>query len=608
VPSVTGRGRAVRAAGGSAAGVDLGAVFAQQPTAYLVVDRDLVIVEANQAYLELLGRTREELVGRWTFDAFPPSEDALDDEGRNPLQVSFERARDTGRPDPMPLFHYDVLDQATGQLQHRVWSLISAPVLDAAGVTQLVLQRVEDVTDYVTERERLAEIAREEGSAQLQVVEAELFVRAQELRAALAAEETATRRLAGLAGMSLQLAAATTLTELTETVVGAGLAALGADGGGVGVRRADGVVELTITGRLGAEVQQRYAVLPPDSRVPVAWSAATGERLVLPDRAAGLAWDPEMAEVHAATGRHAWLAVPLRVGDRLLGALVGGWVEEHRFTDDELDLAEAFAAQCAQALDRLLDLAEERRAAQASRELSETLQQSLLTETPPLEHLQIAVRYRPATAGAQVGGDWYDAFEVDDGSLTLVVGDVTGHDRNAAAVMGQLRNVLRGVAQTVLAPPAQVLGALDTALDRLRVRTLATALLAQVRQDAADIAAGTCSVRWSNAGHPPPVLLLADGTVTVLERRPEMLLGVHPAVSRTDHDLLLPEGATLLLYTDGLVERRGEDLDTGTQRLCATAAELAGLPIEELCDALLDRLGDALDDDVALLAVRVRQV
>ena len=587
-----------------AGGLDFGSVFAQQPTAYLVVDRDLVIVEANAAYLQLLGRTREELLGRWTFEAFPPSPDALDEQGRNPLQVSFERARDTGRPDQMPLFHYDVLDQATGRLEHRVWSLISAPVLDADGVTRWVLQRVEDVTRYVTERERLAELAREEGSAQLQLVEAELFVRAQELREALAAQETATRRLAGLAQVSLQLAAATSLADLTETVVGAGLAALGADGGAIGVRGPDGVVQLTVTGRLGAEVQDRYAVLPADSRVPAAWTATTGERLVLPDRAAGLAWDPGMAAVHDATGRHAWLSVPLWVGDRLLGSLVAGWVEERRFTREELDLVEAFAAQCAPALDRLLDLAEERRAAAASRELSETLQQSLLTEPPPLQHLQIAVRYRPATAGAQIGGDWYDAFEMDDGALTLVVGDVSGHDRNAAAEMGQLRNVLRGVAQTVLGSPAVVLTALDTALARLRVRTLATALLAQVRQDPAQVAAGTCTVRWSNAGHPAPVLL-AGGTATVLDRRPDLLLGVDHRTRRGDHELELPAGATFLLFTDGLVERRGEDLDTGTERLRAVAAELDGLPVEDLCDALLDRLGGAVDDDVAVLVVRV---
>jgi serine phosphatase RsbU (regulator of sigma subunit) len=149
-----------------------------------------------------------------------------------------------------------------------------------------------------------------------------------------------------------------------------------------------------------------------------------------------------------------------------------------------------------------------------------------------------------------------------------------------------------------------VLTALDTALARLRVRTLATALLAQLRQDPAQVAAGTCTVRWSNAGHPAPVLL-SGGTATVLDRRPDLLLGVDHRARRGDHELELAAGATFLLFTDGLVERRGEDLDTGTERLRAVAAELGHLPVEDLCDALLDRLGGAVDDDVAVLVVRV---
>jgi serine phosphatase RsbU (regulator of sigma subunit) len=507
----------------------------------------------------------------------------------------------------MPLFHYDVLDLATGQLQHRVWSLISAPVLDEQGRTQLVLQRVEDVSEYVAERDRLAEQARGQGLAQLELVEADLFARAQELRAALAAQETTTRRLAGLAQVALQLAAAESITDLTETVAGAGLTALGADGGAVGVRDDErGVVRVTVTEGLGEDARRQFGVLAGDSRLPAAWVARTGASLLLGDREAGLAWSPEMAGVYETTGRHAWVAVPLRVGERLLGSLVAGWTEERDFPQDEIDLLEAFAAQCAQALARLQELTAERHAAEAGRQLSETLQRSLLTEPPALANLEIAVRYRPASIGAEIGGDWYDAFETSSGELTLVVGDVTGHDRNAAAVMAQLRNVLRGVAQTVLAPPGQVLTALDTALRHLQVRSLATAVLAQVRQDAAQASAGTCAVRWSSAGHPAPLLLLPDGTATLLEHRADLLLGLLPETRRADHDLLLPPRATLLLYTDGLVERRGEDLDIGTERLRTTAAPLGGLPVEQLCNALLDRLGADLDDDVALLALRVR--
>jgi serine phosphatase RsbU (regulator of sigma subunit) len=501
-----------------------------------------------------------------------------------------------------------VLDPVTGRLEHRVWSLISAPVLDDDGRTQLVLQRVEDVTEYVAERERLTTLARADGLERLEVVEADLFARASELRAALAAQETATRRLAGMARVALQLAAAETLADLTETVAGAGLAALGADGGAVGVRDDErDVVRVTVTDGMGHRVQQRFAALPRESRLPAAWVAMTGQPLVLGDRSAGLAWSPEMAEVYEESGRDAWLAVPLRVGERLLGSLVAGWAEEREFPRDEVELVEAFAAQCAQALDRLQSITAERRAAEAGRQLSETLQRSLLTEPPELRHLELGVRYRPASAGAHVGGDWYDAFEIPSGALTLVVGDVTGHDRNAAAVMAQVRNVLRGVAQTVVAPPGRVLTALDEALQRLDVSSLVTAVLVQVGQDPPQAAAGSCRVRWSSAGHPPPLLLLPDGTATLLERRPDLLLGLRPGSPRADHELLLPAGATLLLYTDGLVERRGEDLDTGTERLRRTAAALADLPVDALCDALLDRLASGLGDDVALLAMRARR-
>lgn len=137
--------------------IDFAAIFTALPTAYLVMSPDLVIVAANPAYLELLGRTSEDLLGRYVFDAFPPAPETLDADGVNPLQTSFERARDSGEPDHMPLFRYEVLDTATGRPVPRAWSLISAPVLDEQGRTQLVLQRVEDVSEYLAEPERLAE-------------------------------------------------------------------------------------------------------------------------------------------------------------------------------------------------------------------------------------------------------------------------------------------------------------------------------------------------------------------------------------------------------------------------------------------------------------------
>ena len=186
-----------------------------------------------------------------------------------------------------------------------------------------------------------------------------------------------------------------------------------------------------------------------------------------------------------------------------------------------------------------------------------------------------------------------------------MIGDVTGHDRTAAAAMAQLRNLLRGIAHALDGTPAGVLSALDRAGHDLQVTTLATAVLARVEDPPGSSPAGERWLRWSNAGHPPPLLLPADGRPLLLERPRNLLLGVDPGAQRTEHVLPLHPGDTLVLYTDGLVERRDSDLDEGLGRLVAAATELAGEPVDTLADALLSRLAPEADDDVALLVLRV---
>jgi phosphoserine phosphatase RsbU/P len=239
--------------------------------------------------------------------------------------------------------------------------------------------------------------------------------------------------------------------------------------------------------------------------------------------------------------------------------------------------------------------------------VAETLQHSLLTPPPQPEHLQIAVRYRPATAHQQVGGDWYDAFHQPGGATLLVIGDVVGHNVDAAAAMGQIRSILRGIAYDRPEDPAQVLTRVDGVLAGLHVGTLATALVARVEQTPGQAAAGLRSLRWSSAGHLPPLVLFPDGTVTVLTSRPERLLGVGTEQPRTDHETVLQPGVTVVFYTDGLVEHGRTGIDEGIARLGTHLAELAGLPLEELCDQLLTRIAvGRADDDIALLAVRAR--
>jgi PAS domain S-box-containing protein len=238
-------------------------------------------------------------------------------------------------------------------------------------------------------------------------------------------------------------------------------------------------------------------------------------------------------------------------------------------------------------------------------QVAETLQRSLLTPPPQPDHLEIAVRYRPASAHALVGGDFYDAFPQPDGATLLVVGDVAGHSVEAAAAMSQLRSAVRTLAYDRPDSPAQTLTRVDGVLTGLGFGTLATALLARIEQPSEQARAGLRTLRWSSAGHLPPLLLHPDGTADLLDSAPERLLGVGEPTLRTDHEATLQPGDTLLLVTDGLVEHGRVDIDAGLARLTRVLTELADMPVDELCDRLLDRIvpGRA-DDDVALLAVR----
>ncbi len=264
------------------------------------------------------------------------------------------------------------------------------------------------------------------------------------------------------------------------------------------------------------------------------------------------------------------------------------------------DLTERRAAE-----QQAAELGRVSRAAAAQRELSDRLQQALLTPPPEPDHLHVAVRYQPAEHDAQVGGDWYDAFLQPDGATMLVIGDVVGHGSDAAAAMGQLRGLLRALAYDNDESPAATLARVDRAAQGLAVSTLATAILARVERHPDLPVAGQRVLRWSNAGHIPPVLLTADGTTTLLEARPDLMLGVDIGARRDDHVADLPDGSTLLLVTDGLVERRGSDLDEGLDRLREALRDLAERPLEELLDTVLTRLVPRRgEDDVAIVAVR----
>ncbi len=422
------------------------------------------------------------------------------------------------------------------------------------------------------------------------------------------AERTSAGRQAALVATARALGDAQTHREVLTIVNAHSVALLGAAGAGLALNSRDGAhVEVLTVGAFSADVQAQIARLPADAPLPIVRAAIDGTPFFLPDRAAAEALFPGCGDLYAAADTEASAEVPLRSGGGVLGTLSTAFTGPRVWTAEEQDLLGAFSALTAQALSRITAHEAEQAALVEVAGIAETLQRSMLTAPPEPDHLQIAVRYAASAQAAEVGGDWYDAFISSDGLTSLVIGDVTGHDMRAAAVMGQLRNLVRGIGFTLGEPPARVLAAVDRAAVGLGIDTVATAIIAQVEQDATHRAAGTRLLRWSNAGHLPPLLLEADGAVSFLEAESDLVLGWDPSIDRHDHEHVLAPGSTVLLYTDGLVERRGAHLEQGLAWLAEAVAELADSPavtLEGLCDGLLALVGEHLDDDVALLALR----
>jgi phosphoserine phosphatase RsbU/P len=308
----------------------------------------------------------------------------------------------------------------------------------------------------------------------------------------------------------------------------------------------------------------------------------------------------ELRAAWARLGTTSCTIVPLRARGETFGALAlmnAGDRPPH--TELDIAIAVEVARRGALALDNA-------RLYGRQLKVAETLQHSLLTPPPQPDHLEIAVRYRPAASYQQVGGDWYDSFHQPDGATVLVIGDVVGHNVDAAAAMGQIRSILRGIAYDRPESPAQVLSRVDGVLTGLAVGSMATALVARLEQSPEQAEAGVRTLRWSSAGHLPPLLARADGRVDTLDTTPERLLGAESSCARSDHELVLDPGCTVVLYTDGLVENGRTGLDEGIARLSAELARLHALPLPDLCDQLLEALvpGRA-DDDIAVLAVRL---
>jgi serine phosphatase RsbU (regulator of sigma subunit)/integral membrane sensor domain MASE1 len=395
-------------------------------------------------------------------------------------------------------------------------------------------------------------------------------------------EAAARRQVEALQAVTAGLANAATSEDIAEVVVRRGIGMLAAKGA-VGVVTPDGAALRAWT----TESPGRSRQIDLGSTEPLAVAARTGAPVAV--RTAD-----ELAGTRLVPGAASALAVPARIGDVTVGALVVGFADEDAVGSDAVALAGTLAELMVQALLRA-------RLYEDEREAAHQLQRAFLPVVPErLADVPIGGCYRPADQQHEIGGDWYDAFALPDGRIGFAVGDVVGHDLPAAAAMGRLHAALRVIAAAPHEGPRQVLEALDRACAHIPGAPLAT-----IGYGEYDPASG--ALRYACAGHPPPLLVVDGRPEFLLQGRSRPLAAMDGP--RPEAAVVAPPGAMLLWYSDGLVERRDSDLDTGLQRLAEVAATVEGSSPQEWCDTVLGRLtGErTVADDVVLICLRLER-
>jgi GAF domain-containing protein len=300
-------------------------------------------------------------------------------------------------------------------------------------------------------------------------------------------------------------------------------------------------------------------------------------------------------------GLHAIVAAPLPGDAHAVGAVALGWDEPRTFNPSDLLMITTIAGYAAQALGRA-ELLQHRTT------VAEQLQQAMLTMLPEVPGLRMAARYQAADSREHVGGDWYDAAALPsrDGcgppALAVSVGDIIGHNLQAATIMGQVRAMVRQAAWDLPdAPPSRTLTAFETANAGLHLDAAGTAVLAHLHRTAGPRWAMT----WSNAGHPAPIVIAPDGRARLLAEH-DFLFGFPSAstLPRQDHRTEIEPGSLLFLHSDGLVEHRDRDLDVGTDELLTLLGRIHEREPADIVDLAVDALAPDSPDDVVAFAIR----
>ncbi|MCW2584194.1 MAG: hypothetical protein JWQ53_2984 [Klenkia sp.] len=468
-------------------------------------------------------------------------------------------------------------------LNHRkdgsaIWTQLSvSPVLDGAGELVSFVGVQSDVSQRVVA-----------DAEQARALRAETVARE--------AAEQAQQRLLLMAEGTGQLSATLDTGELLDRLTGICVPGLGDWAFAVGLDEHGQVDRAAAAHRDGdrAELTDLRGLITgrtPLPGSPAAVAIADGAVGLIADLTPDALPDPFRNETGrrlvAGLGMGALLTVPMTARGRTLGVL--SLVRTGSpFAPDDVEVATDLGRRAAMAMDNA-------RLYQQEQSVAETLQRSLLPQLPDVPGVTAAAQYESAAAGAAVGGDFYDLIALPDGAVGIAIGDVAGHDIDAAAEMGQLRGLLRACAyEGGSTEPGRVL---DRLVLGLGLRTLATVTYACACRDDD----GTWTLHVATAGHPPLLVHGPDGAVRQLDEVRGLMIGVEARASRASVAHHLPAGSTVLAYTDGLVEHRGPDLDVGTAQLVAALAAVG--PVsgpQELCSTAMRQVDTRLDDTACI--------
>jgi len=522
---------------------------------FISTDAQGRVLELNAAAERLLGRSRAEVIGRpFKQLGIPPELHARFEERRQALLEAAREDRPHHREQRV------VIDRPDGTRLHAetmIW------VVERDGELMFNARMTDIGARLRVEHKR------------------EQLVRATAARSEAERATATIGRLQAVADAALNDhdldTLAPTLLARTREVLNAESAALALidDDGGLSLVADDGATRSGRPRRVARDAGLAGRVL------------AVGEPVLLHDPQPDDLADPAVLE-NAITSM---LAMPLVLHGEIIGVIEVGVCAPRRLGADDVDLLRLTADRVALAVGHARAFGREHR-------IAETLQRSLLPQTlPSLPGIALSARYLPAASEAEVGGDWYDAISLGEGRVLLVMGDVSGKGLAAASTLGALRNAIRAYALDGHGP-AEIADRVNrfvlTEPAREHMATLVLAVFDPVEG----------KLTWVNAGHPPPLILDGEGTPHFLEGARSVPLGVLPFPGYEEESTTLEPGSAIVLYTDGLIERRGEHLDEGLE-LIADAAGQGMLDPEALCDRLLASAlpGAAPSDDVALLVL-----